>query len=253
MYFCMCPYAWRYTIIMQQLWKNRSRRRDKFLLRGVERVNITKPGGQDILSSTALCCEAVCFVGITGWRGLQHLIPGAMLKGITTWQTYNEDMVVKPWGHMISAMRPHVIYREDIVVNPWGHMIYVMRTYVFDHEDTCRWSIFNVPHTQIRHTSCLYGGMKPIRTLGSAMTCADHSVRDLFDIITVYGDMPLRNDHAGLWLPGMVPQVKPLGVNRTFLVLTNLLFLMKFFHSYIYIPPRLSTWDSVNPTRLGSN
>ena len=64
--------------------ENRSRRRDKFLLRGVERVNITKPGGQDILSSTALCCEAVCFVGISGWRGLQHLIPGAMLKGITT-------------------------------------------------------------------------------------------------------------------------------------------------------------------------
>ena len=69
-----------------RLWQNRSRRRDKFLLRGVERMNITRPRGHDILSSTALCCEAVCFIGISGCRRLQHLIPGTMLKGIiTTW------------------------------------------------------------------------------------------------------------------------------------------------------------------------
>ncbi len=66
--------------------ENRSRRRDKFLLRGVERVNIRRPGGQDMLSSTALCCEAVCFIGISGWPTLQHLIPGTKLQGImTTW------------------------------------------------------------------------------------------------------------------------------------------------------------------------
>ena len=79
-----------------------------------------------------------CFIGISGWRGLQHLIPGTMLKGITTWQTHNEDT----WY----VMRPHVIYREDVVVNPWGHMIYVMRTYVIYREDTCKlWSIFLSP------------------------------------------------------------------------------------------------------------
>ena len=198
-----------------QLLKKQEPSKGQVLLRGVERVNITKPDGQDMLSSTALCCEAVWFIGISGWRGLQHLIPGTMLKGITTWQTHNEDT----WY----VMRPHVIYREDVVVNPWGHMIYVMRTYVIYREDTCKlWSIFFMsPHTQISsHTSCLYGGLKPIQTLGSVMTCADHSVRDLFDIITVYGDMPLPNDHVESWLPGMVPQVKSLGVNRTFSVLT---------------------------------
>ena len=51
-------------------------------MRGVERVNITRPGGQDILSATALCCEAVCFLAISGWHGLQHLLPGTILQGI---------------------------------------------------------------------------------------------------------------------------------------------------------------------------
>ena len=52
-------------------------------------------------------------------------------------------------------------------------------------------------YTQISHTTFLYGGLKPIQTLGSVMTCADHCVRDLFDIITVYGGMPLPKDHVG--------------------------------------------------------
>ena len=72
-------------------------------------------------------------------------------------------------------------------------MKYDMRTYVVNREDTCKWWSFliNVSHVQIRHTSCLYGGLKPIQTLGSVMTCADRFVRVLFDIITVCRDMPL--------------------------------------------------------------
>jgi len=75
-----------------------------------------------------------------------------------------------------------------------------MRTHVNYHKDTCKLSkghminCFFVPDPQISHTSYLYGGLKPIRTLGSVMTCADHSVRDLFDTITVYGDMPLPDE-----------------------------------------------------------
>ena len=61
--------------------ENRCRRRDKFLLRGTERVIVTKPNGEDILSSSALCCEPVCFIGVSGLRQLQHILPGTVLEG----------------------------------------------------------------------------------------------------------------------------------------------------------------------------
>ena len=186
-------------IIIDRSWKNRSRRRDKFLLRGVERVNIRRPGGQDMLSSTALCCEAVCFIGISAWDGLQHLITGTKLQGIlTTW-----ILCMCPYDYM--------------------HVCLCFIAYVLMPLCECPYAIMCVSsYTQVSHTTFLYGGLKPIQTLGSVMTCADHCVRDLFDIITVYGGMPLPKDHVGSWLHRMVPQVKSSGVNRTFLVLTTI-------------------------------
>ena len=41
-------------------------RRDKFLVRGTEKINVTLPNGQVAVTPTALCCEAVCFIRIAG-------------------------------------------------------------------------------------------------------------------------------------------------------------------------------------------
>ena len=42
------------------------RRRDKFLIRGTEKINSTLPNEQVVVTPTALCCEAVCFINIHG-------------------------------------------------------------------------------------------------------------------------------------------------------------------------------------------
>ena len=42
------------------------RRRDTFLIRGTEKINVTLPNGQVVETPTALCCEAVCFISISG-------------------------------------------------------------------------------------------------------------------------------------------------------------------------------------------
>ena len=212
---CMCPYALLHVTYLRitrdvphhyRLWKNRSRRREKFLLRGVERMNITRPRGHDIFSATALCCEAVCFIGIRGWHRLQHLIPGTMLKGIiTTW-----ILCMCPYDYM------HVSLWHYVYVSLWLYACVLMTLCV------CPYDYMPVSsHTQMSRTSCLYGGLKRIQTLGSVIICADHCVRDLFDIITVYGGMPLPQDHVESWLHRMVFRVKSSGVNRTFLVLTT--------------------------------
>jgi len=50
--------------------ENANRRRDIFLLRGTEMVPVIPPNGRLIMKNTALCCEAVCFVQISGVRNI---------------------------------------------------------------------------------------------------------------------------------------------------------------------------------------
>lgn len=52
-----------------------SQRRDKFLLRGTEPCTVVLPNGETVVKSTALCCEAVCFLRIDDLQWLRSVLP----------------------------------------------------------------------------------------------------------------------------------------------------------------------------------
>lgn len=52
-----------------------SRRRDIFLLRGTEPCEVTLPNGDVVTKSTALCCEAVCFLRLDNLQALRSILP----------------------------------------------------------------------------------------------------------------------------------------------------------------------------------
>jgi len=81
-----------------------------------------------MLSSTALCCEAVCFIGISGWRGLQHMMPATILEGISKRRT-KYDMVMNRKEHMQSIIRTYEFKHEDTYKVSQGHMQIITRTH----------------------------------------------------------------------------------------------------------------------------
>ena len=52
-----------------------SRRREIFLLRGTEIVQVKLPNGAIVAKNTALCCEAVCFITIHHLLRLHYPLP----------------------------------------------------------------------------------------------------------------------------------------------------------------------------------
>jgi hypothetical protein len=55
--------------------ENACRRRDAFLLRGTETCAVTRPNGDVVMTPTALCCEAVCFLQIKVLGSIRHILP----------------------------------------------------------------------------------------------------------------------------------------------------------------------------------
>ena len=51
--------------------ENACRRRDIFLLSGTERISVTRPDGTIVMSPTALCCQAVCFLRVSNLTSLE--------------------------------------------------------------------------------------------------------------------------------------------------------------------------------------
>lgn len=64
--------------------ENICRRRDKFLIRGTEKVNVTLPNAAVAATPTALCCDSVCFISITGVHTISR-VKGRMSLCIVVW------------------------------------------------------------------------------------------------------------------------------------------------------------------------
>jgi hypothetical protein len=63
--------------------ENMCRRRDTLLLRGTENIAVQTPLGEVVMTSTALCCETVCFLTIGNLNNLKHTLPWTVAREVT--------------------------------------------------------------------------------------------------------------------------------------------------------------------------
>ena len=89
-------------------------RRDIFLLRGVEHIQVTQPNGHVFRRPTALCCEGICFFTIHNILDLDHTLPRNVVN-LMEGSKYT-------CGHMRNYMWTHANLHVHTCTPTCGHM-----------------------------------------------------------------------------------------------------------------------------------
>ena len=142
-------------------------RRDIFLLRGVEHIQVQQPNGHVFRRPTALCCEGICFLTIHNILQLDHTLP--------------PNIVNQMEGSKNTCLRLFV---------SWVHTF----TNDFHTYSQVIWLLFWLV------------GLRAIPTPSNAIYFVDLSAPAFCQIIIVYGDTPEHLTIGGLWLLTVAPK-----------------------------------------------